>query len=438
MQVKQRKRVAVIGGGLAGLSAAYRLQQAGFDTTVYEKNFEVGGRTVSLTKNGYTMDLGAITLSPAYTETIQLIRDVGAMEECIEVKPVLGVARGGAIHRIDLSNVIISGIRTGFLSLGAKVGLVRLLPTLMKYWSKCDFSDMGQLEELDTETAESFALRVLGKETHEYLVDPIIRVNMFNSSKVSSAVDIVWLMKIFSGAKLLQVRSGMGAISSQIAGKLPSVHCGSTVELVEKLEDQVFISVNGRRVEFDAAVIATPPGPALEVAPWIEGRQREWFSSAKAVPSLTVHVGLCTQPDTDAALVMVPSSEAKDILGIALEHNKCPGRVPEGKALLALHMTGDWAKTQHGLSDTEVAASALDVARPFLGDVRQDVEMVNLHQWHWVDHERHVGVYRSLRQAQPQFMNDIVTFAGEYNAAGIEGAVIAGRKCADALVRKLA
>ena len=50
MQVKQRKRVAVIGGGLAGLSAAYRLQQAGFDTTVYEKNFEVGGRTVSLTK----------------------------------------------------------------------------------------------------------------------------------------------------------------------------------------------------------------------------------------------------------------------------------------------------------------------------------------------------------------------------------------------------
>ena len=217
------------------------------------------------------MDLGAITLSPAYTETIQLIRDVGAMEECIEVKPVLGVARGGAIHRIDLSNVIISGIRTGFLSLGAKVGLVRLLPTLMKYWSKCDFSDMGQLEELDTETAESFALRVLGKETHEYLVDPIIRVNMFNSSKVSSAVDIVWLMKIFSGAKLLQVRSGTGAISSQIAGKLPSVHCGSTVELVEKLEDQVFISVNGRRVEFDAAVIATPPGPALEVAPWIEG-----------------------------------------------------------------------------------------------------------------------------------------------------------------------
>src|SRR4051812_33235223 len=37
-------RIAVVGGGLAGLSAAYRLQQAGYASTVYEGSDRVGGR----------------------------------------------------------------------------------------------------------------------------------------------------------------------------------------------------------------------------------------------------------------------------------------------------------------------------------------------------------------------------------------------------------
>jgi monoamine oxidase len=41
------QRVAVIGGGLAGLHCAYRLAQAGVDVTVYEANARIGGRTFS-------------------------------------------------------------------------------------------------------------------------------------------------------------------------------------------------------------------------------------------------------------------------------------------------------------------------------------------------------------------------------------------------------
>ena len=42
------KRVIVIGAGLAGLHAAYRLKQAGVDVTVYEASNRVGGRTFTL------------------------------------------------------------------------------------------------------------------------------------------------------------------------------------------------------------------------------------------------------------------------------------------------------------------------------------------------------------------------------------------------------
>src|SRR6476469_604319 len=37
-------RVAIVGGGLAGLTCAYRLRQAGVFATVYEGNSRLGGR----------------------------------------------------------------------------------------------------------------------------------------------------------------------------------------------------------------------------------------------------------------------------------------------------------------------------------------------------------------------------------------------------------
>ncbi|TDE34659.1 flavin-containing monooxygenase [Antarcticimicrobium sediminis] len=49
-------RVAVIGGGLAGIAAAYRLSQAGLDFTVYEKNPEIGGVWWNNTYPGCRLD----------------------------------------------------------------------------------------------------------------------------------------------------------------------------------------------------------------------------------------------------------------------------------------------------------------------------------------------------------------------------------------------
>src|SRR5258707_12475535 len=41
------KKIAVIGAGLAGLSAAYELQSVGYEVTVFEAQNEVGGRVKS-------------------------------------------------------------------------------------------------------------------------------------------------------------------------------------------------------------------------------------------------------------------------------------------------------------------------------------------------------------------------------------------------------
>ena len=55
---KIKKRVAVIGSGLAGMSAASYLAKNNFDVTVYEKNETYGGRLQQFNSNGFTFDTG--------------------------------------------------------------------------------------------------------------------------------------------------------------------------------------------------------------------------------------------------------------------------------------------------------------------------------------------------------------------------------------------
>ncbi|MEM9856989.1 MAG: FAD-dependent oxidoreductase, partial [Bacteroidota bacterium] len=52
------KKIAVIGSGFAGLSAASSLAQAGYSVTVFEKNETPGGRARKFSAGGFTFDMG--------------------------------------------------------------------------------------------------------------------------------------------------------------------------------------------------------------------------------------------------------------------------------------------------------------------------------------------------------------------------------------------
>ena len=59
IKLENTKKIAVIGAGFAGLSAAAYLSKEGFKVDVYEKNETIGGRARQLrTGNGYVFDMG--------------------------------------------------------------------------------------------------------------------------------------------------------------------------------------------------------------------------------------------------------------------------------------------------------------------------------------------------------------------------------------------
>ena len=53
-----KKKTIVIGGGIAGLSAASFLAKSGFDVTLLEKNNHLGGRARKFSDSGFTFDMG--------------------------------------------------------------------------------------------------------------------------------------------------------------------------------------------------------------------------------------------------------------------------------------------------------------------------------------------------------------------------------------------
>lgn len=70
----EKKKVLVVGAGVAGLSAAIRLQNAGYDVEIFEKTDKCGGKMDQIKKDGYTYDVGpTLVMMPSiYKEVFEL------------------------------------------------------------------------------------------------------------------------------------------------------------------------------------------------------------------------------------------------------------------------------------------------------------------------------------------------------------------------------
>lgn len=97
-----RRSVAIVGAGWAGLATAVELVRRDFDVTVVEAAAEPGGRARALEFDGSTLDNGQHLLLGAYSETLRLMRRVGATpQRLLERHPLTWVVEG-ADERFEL------------------------------------------------------------------------------------------------------------------------------------------------------------------------------------------------------------------------------------------------------------------------------------------------------------------------------------------------
>jgi squalene-associated FAD-dependent desaturase len=89
-------RIAVIGGGWAGIAAAVELTGSGHPVTLFEAGRVLGGRARSVSLDGRTLDNGQHILLGAYRDTLDLMRRVGAdPERLFDRRPLQVIDRQG-------------------------------------------------------------------------------------------------------------------------------------------------------------------------------------------------------------------------------------------------------------------------------------------------------------------------------------------------------
>src|SRR5258708_37670885 len=138
------ERAIVIGAGIAGMTAAFRLRQRGFSVTVLEVERTIGGRMSSVIEGGFTMNRAANILPASYSTIRQLAEDVGLGGQIGPMDGIIGTLRDGTIHRLRSDRMVRDGLRTKLLPWRSKLRMGPLLVDPARRGSSRGVSNSGE------------------------------------------------------------------------------------------------------------------------------------------------------------------------------------------------------------------------------------------------------------------------------------------------------
>lgn len=427
-------RVAIIGAGLTGLTAAWRLRAAGIDATIFEKSAFPGGRTRSVRQDGFIFDTGAITMLPTYNKTLALVAELGIGAHLHKVAPVIGIPRNGEIHRLDLARPLRSLFSTRLISGGAKIRMLKLLPPLLRAWKLVNYESLAALAPWDGESIAQFVRRELGKDIDEFVAGPIIRGNTLNGTDCAPFGELLWMLRQYAAPHLYGFDQGINFLAETLAARV-KVNYRTEILGVEKQPDGVTIrgKAAGGMFEaaFDACIIALPPSRLAALAPPLTPRQRFFLDSIIPLPSVSLHIGLRKKPAATETFILPPASEQPNLTTIVMDHLKAPGRAPEGKGVISLFCRDHWSTKNFHAADETILAEILAMARPFIGAVRADIESYVIARWPYAIIKSGVGLYHRIRDYEADLdPHDNIQMAGDFLSMGMESAVSSGTMAA--------
>jgi oxygen-dependent protoporphyrinogen oxidase len=120
------KSVAIIGAGIAGLTAAFYLKRKGVPVTVYEASGRVGGVIQSIRRDGYLAEFGPNTLLETSPKIAQFIRDAGLQSRRLDPDPKAGARYVVRYRRpVAMPGSPLGFFTTDLFSLRAKLAVLR-------------------------------------------------------------------------------------------------------------------------------------------------------------------------------------------------------------------------------------------------------------------------------------------------------------------------
>ena len=319
-------KVAVVGAGLAGLTAGWRLQQAGYEVEVLEADDHPGGRVWSVDAGGFQVDPGAHMFLESYDRLRALVDEMGLGDRWYALE---SPEEGGILHGEEVTSFsprrAFDVLRYRGLSLRGRIRLFLALAEARRWSDELDFFDLSVGDDdLDQEDCRSFSVRRVGQEATDYVVDSFIRTFHFHGAHRMSR-------KYFEALAALLVTRGefrpcalrgyMGVLPTAVASRL-AVTYGSPVSRVTTRDGRVWVTGSGSERAFDCVVVATTANVAKRLLVQPTGAQGRVLahadSSCTITCSFTVPVGVAGGFEG----IWVPFVENRVISGLSNETSK--------------------------------------------------------------------------------------------------------------------
>jgi oxygen-dependent protoporphyrinogen oxidase len=434
--------VVVVGGGIAGAAAANRLQHSGFDVTVLESASHIGGRTSTLRRDGYAIDLAATMLLSSYHRTVELIAEENWHQHFTSANDLIGVERDGRIHHIRASQPL-TALTTPLLSPRAKLHLARVAADVIKHRKQLDWEDPMAVTDLHYGDVRAYAdTRVRSDEVRDYLIDPACRFLGLSDLTETATVDFFLLAKNMGKTALFNSPAGIDTLAHLLTSNV-KVETDTEVVAVEENSTQVTVTYTrdgaSSQITADACVIAVPAPIAARLYPQMGSARADFLNSTVYAPALNVYFGVDTPPVEPSALILLPQKDFPDLACVILDHNKATGRTPQGKGLISAYWQNHWANAHWDDSDESIAQHTADEVNRLLPHSVNRPDVVVVNRWKHALITGPVSRYRDLERFRAMTPPDSrVRFAGDaVSSSTMNSCLCSGERAAREVIRAI-
>jgi protoporphyrinogen/coproporphyrinogen III oxidase len=413
------KHVAIIGGGIAGLSAAYAIEQYNkqaaqpLEYTLIERSGRLGGKVITENVDGFVVEAGPDCFVaekpwiPRLASQLSIEHRLLAPNDSVKRSFIYSEGR---VHELP----------EGLLLLVPTKIMPFLLSPLISWKGKmrmaCDFF-IPQKKGLPDETLAHFVQRRLGKELLDKIATPLVAGIHSNDPETMSLQasfprflkmeeDYGSLLKAMlaakrkaasagpksKGAYFLSFKDGMGEISDSLAAQLEKnhVHSSTSVTRIQKVTDagrpeyKLFFDDGREPAEADAVVIATV---ANQTARLLENMDSPVARLLRDIPlTSSANLSLAFKAHELGRIpegfgMMIPAIEKRRISALTLSSTKWSNRVPDPHYSLLRVFVGGYRNQELVTMDDK---DLLKVVRSELSDlfgISASPSMTCIHRW---------------------------------------------------------
>ena len=374
--------VAIVGGGISGLTAARDLSASGLSVRLLERDPACGGVIRTDHVDGFVIDSGPDTLLAHKPAALALVRELGLDADLVSPLPcrTTYVVRRSGLRSLPETSAL--GLPTGWRTVaGARAfswhGKLRMAAEAF----------IPAAPPASDESIGSFVRRRFGREAEACVAEPVLaglhrgdasRLSMqalfpflANAERTHGSVARAWqrMPPRPGGGGSMSLRDGLSQIPDRLRDGLPNGVAITATEVVgvARSDSYRLHLASGSELSARAVLLATPAYACATLLRSLDQELAELCANIRYLPSITVALGY-PRGQIDHQLqgwgFVVPACERRRVRSGSWVSSKWPGRAPAGHALFRLSL--DCTDREPEASDETLASWAHDDVRRLL------------------------------------------------------------------------